>query len=64
MELDLTQQFEYEKIVREINDCDNIDELKSKLKEIVLLSMKKDKLVSGMLKDTLPTLPKIDGSSS
>ena len=33
MELDLTQQFEYEKIVREINDCDNIDELKSNSKK-------------------------------
>ena len=51
-----TQQFEYEKISREIDSCSNVDDLRQMCKFLVKLEMKTRANYSVILQDTLPQL--------
>ena len=51
-----TQQFEYEKISREIDSCSNVDDLRQMCKFLVKLEMKTRANYSEILQDTLPQL--------
>ena len=51
-----TQQFEYEKISREIDSCSNVDDLRQMCKFLVKLEMKPRANYSVILQDTLPQL--------
>ena len=57
-----SQQFEYEKLSREIDDCDDIDILRDMCKFLVKLEMKTRENYSIMFQDlqnALPNLPDI-----
>jgi len=46
-----TKLFEYERISREIDSCNDINELKEKLKTVTKLYMKQEETVAMMLKN-------------
>ena len=54
--INTTQQFEYEKISREIDSCSNVDDLRQMCKFLVKLEMKTRANYSVILQDTLPQL--------
>ena len=51
-----SQQFEYEKMSRDIDKCDDIEVLKQMCKFLVKLEMKTRETYSIILQDTLPDL--------
>ena len=55
-DLDLSKQFEYQKLVREIDQCYDIDQLKQLFKEWLEVQFKKDKVMQDMLLDTMKDL--------
>jgi hypothetical protein len=58
-EIELTnpsQSFEYEKMSREIDECDDVEVLQQMCKFLVKLEMKQRATYSVILQDTLPEL--------
>ena len=53
---DTTQQFEYEKLSREIDFCEDIEELQQMCKFLIKLEMKTRSNYSVMLQDMMPDL--------
>ena len=53
---DTTQQFEYEKLSREIDTCEDIEELQQMCKFLIKLEMKTRSNYSVMLQDMMPDL--------
>ena len=51
-----SQQFEYERMSRDIDKCDDLDSLKEMCKFLVKLEMKTRENYSVILQDTLPDL--------
>ena len=51
-----TQQFEYEKISREIDECDDVESLQQMCKFLVKLEMKTRANYSVMLQDMMPDM--------
>ncbi len=51
-----SQQFEYEKMSRDIDKCDDIEVLRQMCKFLVKLEMKTRETYSIILQDTLPDL--------
>ncbi len=51
-----SQQFEYERMSRDIDKCDDIEALKQMCKFLVKLEMKTRETYSIILQDTLPDL--------
>ena len=49
--------FEYEKIAREVDNCDDTEVLQNMLKCYVHVYLKQQETVSGFLKEFLPSLP-------
>ena len=53
---DTTQQFEYEKLSREIDTCGDVEELQQMCKFLIKLEMKTRSNYSVMLQDMMPDL--------
>ena len=53
-----SQQFEYEKMSRDIDKCDDVEVLKEMCKFLVNLEMKTRENYSIILQDTLPDISK------
>ena len=53
-----SQQFEYEKMSRDIDKCDDVEVLKEMCKFLVRLEMKTRENYSIILQDTLPDISK------
>ena len=53
---DTTQQFEYEKLSREIDTCENVEELQQMCKFLIKLEMKTRSNYSVMLQDMMPDM--------
>ena len=53
-----SQQFEYEKMSRDIDKCDDVEVLKEMCKFLVKLEMKTRENYSIILQDTLPDISK------
>ena len=53
-----SQQFEYEKFSRELDMCEDIDELRQMCKFLIKLEMKTRSNCSVMLEDLLPSIDK------
>ena len=53
-----SQQFEYEKFSRELDMCEDIDELRQMRKFLIKLEMKTRSNCSVMLEDLLPSIDK------
>ena len=53
-----SQQFEYEKMSRDIDKCDEVEVLKEMCKFLVKLEMKTRENYSIILQDTLPDISK------
>ena len=53
-----SQQFEYEKFSREVDMCQDIDELRQMCKFLIKLEMKTRSNCSVMLEDLLPAIDK------
>ena len=53
---DTTQQFEYEKLSREIDTCGDVEELQKMCKFLIKLEMKTRSNYSVMLQDMMPDL--------
>ena len=51
-----SQQFEYERMAREIDLCDDVEMLRQMCKFVVKLEMKTRQTYSVILQDTLPDL--------
>ena len=51
-----SQQFEYEKFSRQIDMCEDVNELRQMCKFVVKLEMKTRQTYSVILQDTLPDL--------
>ena len=53
-----SQQFEYEKMTRDIDKCDDVEVLKEMCKFLVRLEMNTRETYSIILQDTLPDISK------
>ena len=53
---DTTQQFEYEKLSREIDICEDVEELQQMCKFLIKLEMKTRSNYSVMLQDMMPDM--------
>ena len=53
---DTTQQFEYEKLSREIDTCEDVEELQQMCKFLIKLEMKTRANYSVMLHDIMPDM--------
>ena len=53
----ITQQFEYEKMSREIDNCDDIETIKQMCKFLMKLEMKTRETYSIMIQDLQTSLP-------
>tara|TARA_B100000131_G_C17553398_1_gene383612 strand:+ start:92 stop:292 length:201 start_codon:yes stop_codon:yes gene_type:complete len=53
---DTTQQFEYEKLSREIDTCEDVEELQQMCKFLIKLEMKTRSNYSVMLQDMMPDM--------
>ena len=51
-----TQQFEYEKLSREIDECDDVESLQQMCKFLIKLEMKTRSNCSVMLQDMMPDM--------
>ena len=54
--INTSQQFEYEKFVREIDVCEEVDELRQMCKFVIKLEMKTRANYSVMIQDLLPDM--------
>ena len=54
--INTSQQFEYEKFVREIDVCEDVDELRQMCKFLIKLEMKTRANYSVMIQDLLPDM--------
>ena len=54
--INTSQQFEYEKFVREIDVCEDVEELREMCKFLIKLEMKTRANYSGMIQDLLPDM--------
>ena len=54
--INTSQQFEYERMAREIDLCDDVEMLRQMCKFVVKLEMKTRQTYSVILQDTLPDL--------
>ncbi len=54
--INTSQQFEYEKLAREIDVCEDVDELRQMCKFLVKLEMKTRANYSVMIQDLLPDM--------
>jgi len=54
--INTSQQFEYEKLAREIDVCEDVDELRQMCKFLIKLEMKTRANYSVMLQDLLPDM--------
>ena len=54
--INTSQQFEYEKFAREIDMCEDVDELRQMCKFLIKLEMKTRETYSIILQDTMPDL--------
>ena len=65
-EIELTnpsQSFEYEKMSREIDECDDVEVLQQMCKFLVKLEMKQRATYSVILQDTLPELANLGSTN-
>ena len=49
----LTKQFEYEKLAREIDECENIDDIRTTAKSFIKLHMKHQETASQIVREVL-----------
>ena len=54
--INTSQQFEYERMARDIDSCDDVELLRQMCKFLVKLEMKTRQTYSVILQDTLPDL--------
>ena len=54
--INTSQQFEYEKLAREIDVCEDVDELRQMCKFLIKLEMKTRANYSVMIQDLLPDM--------
>ena len=54
--INTSQQFEYEKLAREIDICEDVDELRQMCKFLIKLEMKTRANYSVMIQDLLPDM--------
>ena len=53
-----SQQFEYEKISREIDQCNDVESLRQMCKFVIILEMKTRANYSVMIQDLMPSIDK------
>ena len=51
-----SQEFQYEKMAREIDECDNIEDLQQMCKFLIKMEMKTRETYSIMLQDIMPDM--------
>ena len=49
----LTKQFEYQKLAREIDECENIDDIRTTAKSFIKLHMKHQETASQIVREVL-----------